>query len=165
VELQTSLKSLAESLELGITNFGLLAVRVARSISAVFGDGVLTSPSGDTGEQNLFGKAWSWVDYSGSIDQGVREGITYFDHPDNLSYPSKWHVRDDGWMGASICRDQPVMLTNQKSTTWRYLLHAHSGAVDLDKANEITSQFKARPQLIVRNKPKPHFHAVIERAS
>lgn len=163
VELQTSLRSQAESLELGVTNFGLLAVRVAKSISAVFGDGVLTGSSGEQTEQRLFGKAWSWIDYSGSIDQGVTEGITYFDHPENLTYPSKWHVRDDGWMGASICRDAPVMLANSHSTTWRYLLHAHAGPVDLDQTRAIAEAFAKRPRLAVQEDPRPHHEATIVR--
>ena len=37
LEIQTSMTSFADSLELGQTNFGLLAVRMAKSLSAVFG--------------------------------------------------------------------------------------------------------------------------------
>jgi hypothetical protein len=165
VELQTSLTSMAESLELGQTNFGLLAVRVAKSISAVFGDGVLTGANGQQTEKNLFGKSSPWIDYSGSIDVGITEGITYFDHPSNNSFPSKWHVRDDGWMGASVCRDGPVMLTRTKPITWRYLLHAHPGNVDLDAAADIAKRFHNRAKLDVRKSSKPHHTATIQRAS
>jgi hypothetical protein len=165
VEIQTSLTSIAESLELDQTNFGLLAVRVAKSISAVFGDGILTGASGQQTEKNLFGKSSPWIDYSGSIDAGTTEGITYFDHPDNNSFPSKWHVRDDGWMGASICRDRPVMLTRENPTTWRYLLHAHPGHVKLDSANEIAKQFHSRAKLVVQKSDKAHHHATIDRTS
>ena len=110
LELQCELSSVAESLELGQTNFGFLAVRVAGSISAVFGDGVLTGANGQQTESKLFGKPSAWIDYSGSVKPGVIEGITYFDHPSNPTFPSKWHVRDDGWMGASVCRDAPLLL-------------------------------------------------------
>ena len=41
VELQTTLTPVSETLELEQTNFGLLAVRVARSLSDAFGKGVL----------------------------------------------------------------------------------------------------------------------------
>lgn len=164
VELQTSLRSVAESLELGVTNFGLLAVRVARSISAVFGDGVLTGSSGEQTEKRLFGKPSSWIDYSGSVDQGVVEGITYFDHPSNETFPSKWHVRDDGWMGASICREQPVLLSKENARSWRYLLHAHRGPSDSDMTNEIATQFNRRPRLVVHADPRPHHEAIIERS-
>lgn len=165
LEIQTSLRSRTGSLELGVTNFGLLAVRVAKSISAVFGDGILTSAGGETSESRVFGKPWSWVDYSGSIDRGVHEGITYFDHPTNRTYPSKWHVRDDGWMSASVCMDQAVMLSPDHPVTWRYLLHAHAGLVDLDQADRVARQFADRPGLVVRSNPKPHHAATIDRVS
>jgi hypothetical protein len=164
VEIQTSLRSIAESLELGQTNFGLLAVRVAKSISAVFGDGVLTGADGRQTEKNLFGKPSPWIDYSGSVDTGIVEGITYFDHPENNSFPSKWHVRDDGWMGASVCRDGPLMLGREEPATWRYLLHAHGGHVDLAFASEIAERFQARKRFVVRKSDKPHHAATIQRS-
>jgi hypothetical protein len=164
LEIQTSLASVAASLELGQTNFGLLAVRVAKSISAVFGDGVITGADGSQTETQLFGQPSPWMDYSGSISPGVVEGITYFDHPDNNSYPSKWHVRDDGWMGASICRDAPVMLT-QAATWWRYLLHAHSGPINPQTAKTLATSFHELAPLHVERSTQPHFHATIRRMS
>ncbi|MCG8652382.1 MAG: PmoA family protein [Pirellulales bacterium] len=165
LEVQTSLTSFADSLELGQTNFGLFAVRVAKSISAAFGDGVLTGANGDQTEAKLFGKASPWMDYSGSVEVGVTEGITYFDHAQNGSYPSRWHVRDDGWMNASICRDAPVLLTRDRPTTWRYLLHAHAGGVNVQAAEKIARQFNARPLLVVGKGNRPHQRAAISRLS
>jgi hypothetical protein len=165
LEIQTSLRSVAESLELGQTNFGLLAVRVAKSISAVFGDGILTAADGQQTEAMLFGKESSWIDYSGGVDQGVVEGVSYFDHPSNTAYPSKWHVRDDGWMGASICRDAPVMLSRETPTTWRYLLHAHAGGADMLRAERIADRFHVSPKFVISNNPKPHHQASITRES
>ncbi|QDT10887.1 PmoA family protein [Planctomycetes bacterium K23_9] len=162
-EIQTSLKSVADSLELEQTNFGLLAVRVAKSISARFGNGVLTGSSGQSTEKLLFGKPSAWIDYSGSIDADVTEGITYFDHSSNPTYPSKWHVRDDGWMGASICRDAPVMLTKNDPLTLRYLLHAHAGAIDMTSANSIADRFNSSTSLRVGRGGKPHHRNSISR--
>ena len=163
VEIQTSLTSVAESLELEQTNFGLLAVRVAKSISAVFGDGLLTGGDGVQTEKHLFGKSSPWMDYSGTVDTGTIEGVTYFDHQQNASYPSKWHVRDDGWMGASVCRDGPVMLYRDQPTTWRYLLHAHAGPVDVEASNRLAKEFASRPPFIVKPAQKPHHEHQIER--
>ncbi|MFK8111331.1 MAG: PmoA family protein [Rubripirellula sp.] len=163
LELQTSLWSLADSLELGKTNFGLLAVRVAKSLSAVFGNGVLTGANGQTTEKSLFERTSPWIDYSGSIDKGVVEGITYFDHPDNGTFPSTWHVRDDGWMGASVCGDAPVMLTKDSPTTWRYLLHAHGGGADIQRSNQVARAFHAKPKLVVAKSIEPHHAAKIQR--
>lgn len=165
LEVQTSMKSVAQQLELGVTHFGLLAVRVAKAISAVFGTGQLTGSSGKTGEEQLFGQSLAWVDYSGEIKDGIQEGITYFDHPDNLTFPSKWHVRDDGWMGASVCRDKPVLLRNDTPTTWRYLLYVHSGSVDHDRTDQIAKSFSATSRLQIEENPRPHTMAVITRVS
>lgn len=54
VELQSRFVPTAASLEFAKTNFGFLAVRVAKSVSAFFGGGVLTSSAGVTGEKQLF---------------------------------------------------------------------------------------------------------------
>lgn len=163
LEIQTSLLSIAESLELGQTNFGLLAVRVAKAISGAFGDGIVTGANGQATEKNLFGKPSPWIDYSGSIDKGVTEGVTYFDHPSNFSFPSKWHVREDGWMGASICRDAPVMLRKDAPTTLRYLLHAHAGPVDMDRANEIANRFNSSKNFAISKGSIPHQRSTVIR--
>lgn len=163
VELQCELSSVAESLELGQTNFGLLAVRVAGSISAVFGDGVLTGANGQQTESKLFGKPSAWIDYSGSVKKGATEGITYFDHPSNPTFPSKWHVRDDGWMGASMCRDAPVLLTKTEPLILRYLLHAHAGAADHSRTTAVAKRFHASGPMSLIARPKPHHAAAIRR--
>jgi len=165
LELQTSLVSVAETLELGQTNFGLLAVRVAKEISATFGDGLLTGADGRQTEKNLFGKPSPWIDYSGSIDTDTVEGITYFDHRQNNSFPSKWHVRSDGWMGASVCRDGPVMLRRDRPTTWRYLLHAHAGRVDMDHADRVAKQFYSKPKFEIRKSERPGYQFSIIRGA
>src|SRR5262249_35280532 len=57
VELQSTFRPTADSLEFGKTNFGFLAVRVAKHISAHFGGGTLTNSDGAKGEPAIFGKA------------------------------------------------------------------------------------------------------------
>ena len=161
IELQATLTPVAETLELEQTNFGLLAVRVARSISAAFGQGVLTGANGKQTEARLFGQRSPWIDYSGPVenemtDRPTVEGITYFDHASNPGFPSKWHVRDDGWMGASICRDEPVLLRRERPVTWRYLLHAHRGDIEVDRADRVAQQFHQRNAWTVRPSKKTH---------
>jgi hypothetical protein len=141
VEIQTSLKPTAEMLELGKTNFGLLAVRVAKSISEHFGAGQLTNSEGATGEAAVFGKPARWMDYSGKVLADTVEGITYFDHPSNANYPAPWHVREDGWMSASLCMNGPRILKRSEPVTLRYLLHAHSGPANANRANELADKF------------------------
>jgi hypothetical protein len=68
-------------------------------------------------------------------------------------------------MGASICRDAPVMLTNDRPTTWRYLLHAHGGQVDASVADAIARRFNSTPEFVVGESDQPHHHSRITRKS
>jgi hypothetical protein len=165
VELQTTLRPLAESLEFGKTNFGFLAVRVAKNLSAHFGDGLITNSEGATGEPALFGKPARWMDYSGPVPRGGREGITYFDHPSNPGHPVHWHVRSDGWMGAAVCLEKAVTTTRKQPLVLRYLLHAHRGPVSTDRAGEVFRTFAATPRYEVVRVRVPHQQHAIQRAA
>lgn len=163
-----------EKVELGKTNFGFLAVRVAESLSAHFGGGRLTNSEGAEGEPAIFGKPARWVDYSGPVAVGqgperqtVIEGITYFDHPDNPRYPTRWHVREDGWMGASFCLEEGFALTADQGLRLRYLLLVHRDWQTAESAARIQDAFAKRPPLRVR-KGRPderHRQYVVERAT
>lgn len=159
-----------KTLKLEQTNFGFLAVRVAKSISDYFGHGELTNSEGAVGEPACFAQPARWMDYSGVVWVGtsearrsLREGITFFDHPSNTRYPTHWHVRQDGWMGAAyalaanseISRDQPLVL--------RYLLHAHSGEYAPERAARIAQQFAERPGFILQERPQPHIQYAVQR--
>lgn len=149
VDLQSTFLPRAASLEFGKSNFGFLAVRVAKGISAFFGGGHLTNSEGATGEPAIHERRAAWMDYSGpsGIANGdeVIEGITYFDHPANPGHPTHWHVRDDGWMGAAVCFAGPVTTTTKAPLGLRYRLHAHAGPVDPARAAEVARDFAARP--------------------
>lgn len=155
LELHTELTPRAEMLELGQTPFGLLAVRVAASISEHFGGGKITGARGDVGEPKNFGRPNAWVDYSGPNGR-FWEGITCFDHPRNIGFPNRWHVREDGWMGVSLTRTAPRLLTRSEPLRLRYLLHVHSGPVDPSDANATLQQFANRPFVGVRRSPARH---------
>jgi hypothetical protein len=165
VELQATFRPTAESLEFGKTNFGFLAVRVAKNLSAHFGGGTITNSDGATGEPAVFGKPARWVDYSGPVPAGGTEGVTYFDHPANPGHPTAWHVREDGWMGASVCLGGSVTTTRQRPLVLRYLLHAHRGPVAPDRAAEVQSEFAARPRFEVARARVKHTAYVIRRSA
>lgn len=162
--LDSTFRPRADQLEFQQTNFGFLAVRVARSISAHFGGGRLRGSNGLSGEAALFGTAAEWMDYSGPMPvvaadgrrTTVAEGITYFDHPDNPGHPARWHVRDDGWMGASACRDAPLLTTREQPLVLRYLLHVHRGEVDPDRAAAVARRWHTQPLLTVVKSMQPH---------
>jgi hypothetical protein len=156
LELQTTFTPQAEQLEFGQTNFGFLAVRVAKSLSAHFGGGQLVDSESRVGEPAIFGQQATWMDYSGPIVPNVVEGITYFDHPSNPGHPTHWHVREDGWMGASACFAAPRLITQQQPLTLRYLLHAHAGGAETARAAQTLAEFAARPALVLKKAPAKH---------
>jgi hypothetical protein len=145
LELHSTLRPKAESLEFGVSNFGFLAVRVAKHISEHFGGGQLTSSDGLRGEAAIFGQPARWMDYSAAAGGGEVEGITYFDHPANPRFPTHWHVREDGWMGASVCLKQPIETNRRDPLVLRYLLHAHRGPLSPVRAARLAEEFSARP--------------------
>ena len=163
-----------ESVSLDKTNFGLLAVRVSKTLSGYFGGGIITNSEGEVGEKNIFGKQARWMDYSGPVVVGVEEnrkvvseGITYFDHPDNPRYPTFWHVRQDGWMGASFGMQADYKIETANPLTLRYLLHAHSGVYETAKATSVHENFAKRSGFLIR-KPKTgesHRQFEVERIS
>jgi hypothetical protein len=144
LELQSTFRPVAQSLEFGQTNFGFLAVRVAKHVSAHFGGGELTDSEGRRGEPAIFGQQAVWMDYSGPAPQGGSEGITYIDHPGNPGHPTHWHVREDGWMGASVCMHAPRVTSKEAPLVLRYLLHVHRGDVDAARANKVAADFAQR---------------------
>ncbi len=172
IEIQTELRPPAgrESTTLGKSNFGLLAVRVAKSVSTHFGGGSLSDSEGRTGEKEIFGQTARWIDFSGPVAVGppggrhwIDAGVTYFDHPTNERHPSSWHVRDDGWMGASFCMHQVRTLTSREPLRLRYLLATHRGSHDPDRASRIFTDFSRRPGFVIVEKPAPHRAATVER--
>ena len=139
------------------TNFGLLAVRVSRTLSEYFGGGQISDSEGNVTEKQIFGKRARWMDYSGPVVVGrgetrhvVREGITWFDHPENPRYPSYWHVREDGWMGASFGMHEEQAINPRNPLVLRYLLYAHSGDYDSDGALRIQTEFARRGGFKIR---------------
>ena len=133
---------------------------MSKTLSAYFGGGQLTNSEGLVGEPKIFGTPARWMDYSGPVIAGsgdsrqlVNEGITFFDHPDNPRYPTHWHVREDGWMGASFGMKADRVITTDDPLTLRYLLHAHRGLYDQNKAEKTHREFAARRGFQIR---RPH---------
>lgn len=78
---------------------GTLSVRVNEQMEGRRG-GLITNAYGALTEDETWGKRAPWCDYSGEVD-GHRVGLAIFDHPDNLRYPTYWHVRDYGLFTAN----------------------------------------------------------------
>ena len=146
--------------------------QLANTVSGYFGGGRLTNHKGTETEANLHEKPALWMDYSGPVAVGrgpkrkiVEEGIAYFDHPDNLSYPTHWHVRQDGWMGAAPGMKREITISDQQPLTLRYLLHAHHGVLDSNHAQSVHNAFKNRGGFAIRNpnRDEPHRQYEVDR--
>jgi hypothetical protein len=169
LEVQAMFTPELDSLELGKTNFGFFAVRVAKSLSAHYGGGRLTNSNGAIGEKNIHQQVARWVDYSGPITRArdgsaVWEGITYFDHPTNPHQPTLWHVRDDGWMEASFNQSEPHILMKTSPLVLRYLLQAHRGELAPGRANKVSDHFARSPAYEVVPRPSP-FRYMLRRST
>jgi hypothetical protein len=120
----------AEPVVLGKTPFGVVGVRMAKTIGVADGGGLIRNSEGNVNEQGPDGVFWKrarWVDYSGPIAREAAEGITLLDHPSNPGHPAYFHVRNDGWMGASLTFDGPLTIPEGKTLRLRYGLLVHGG--------------------------------------
>ena len=159
IEIQLELQSPQGVVNLNQTNYGIIAVRVGASIAEHFGGGRLTNSNGQVTEANIFGRPSAYMDYSGPVrgTNGVQliNGITLHDHKNNPSYPSKWHVREDGWMGPSINRDAPIQITQSEALRLRYQLHIHDKWLDRKEAEKIHREFNlSKPWSITKSTHK-----------
>lgn len=174
LEIQSTFETVGGTVELMQTNFGIFAVRVAKSLSAAFGGGRLRCSEGRSGEPAIFEQSARWVDYSGPIEPekmplsatssqieaaqpaALQAGITYFDHPQNRSYPSRWHVRDDGWMTASICQQAGIVIDQTTPLMVRYQLDLHQDELNAERAERLATRFNQSPAWQVVPSTRPH---------
>ncbi len=133
---------------LGATAFGPIGVRVARSMGILDGGGRIRNSEGDEGEQGprgAFRKHARWVDYSGPIAPRTAEGLTLMDHPSNPRHPPAFHVRADGWMGASPTLDEPIEIRPGSPLRLRYGLFVHGGVPAPETIERRWRDFAALP--------------------
>ncbi len=130
-----------EPVTLGKTPFGFTAVRMAKSIGVNDGGGMIRNSEGAVNETNVFWKRARWMDYSGAIASNTIEGITFFDHPANPNHPSYFHVRNDGWMGASLTFDAARVIETNKPLQLRYGFYVHSGLQETNALEKRWNEF------------------------
>ncbi len=115
----------AEAITLGKTPFGFLGVRVAKTMGVHDGGGRVLNSEGQVNEPQVHWQHARWVDYSGQAVPGVINGISLFDHPANPNFPTVFHVRDDGWMGACLTYEESLEMRKAQPLKLWYRLHAH----------------------------------------
>jgi hypothetical protein len=120
---------------------GLLSIRVNPEMEGR-NKGLIRNSFGGEGEVECWGKRSFWCDYSGEIE-GIRCGISVFDWPYNLRYPTYWHVRDYGLFSANFFglsdfyNDKKIsgtyILPYKEELKLFYRIYIHSG--DCEEAN------------------------------
>ena len=131
---------------LGKTNFGPIGVRMAKTIGVHDGGGTIRNSEGAVNEPQVHEKPARWVDYSGPITPTAREGITLFDHPQNPTHPTVFHVRDDGWMGAALNFSAARTIEPGQPLKLRYGLWVHAGVPTIATIDKQFAAFAKEPR-------------------
>lgn len=123
--------------------------------STVGGKGGIITTANGQGEKNVWGKPSPWCDYSGPVTGAGTRGVAFFDHPDNLRHPVRWHVRGYGLMGANYfgLKDfEPNAgqrgdwtLENGTSQVFRYRVLVHSGGAGEVKVADRYANYATPP--------------------
>jgi hypothetical protein len=142
-------KAVNQVVTLGKTPFGMIGVRMAKTIGVHDGGGTIRNSEGAVNEKEIFWKPARWVDYSGAITNGKVEGIALFDHPDNPNFPTYFHVRNDGWMGASMTFAGPRDIHPNEPLRLRYGLYVHS---DIKSPDVIGAKWKQFAEMRLNKK-------------
>jgi hypothetical protein len=143
IDLQLQAKN--EPVTLGKSNFGLISVRMAKTIGVHDGGGRIRNAAGAVNEKEVFGQQSPWVDYSGPITATATNGATLFDHPANPNHPTRYHVRDDGWMCASLTFDEPRTIAAGQSLQVRYAVYVHDEMPSVQALQKRWEEFAKQP--------------------
>lgn len=130
-----------EPVVLGKTPFGIIGVRMAKTIGVHDGGGRILNAEGRVNEKAVFRRPAKWVDYSGPVKRKTAGGIALMDHPANVNHPAPFHVRGDGWMGACLTLDEPLTITPGKPLRLRYGLWVHGGVPAREAVEKQWKQF------------------------
>ncbi len=133
--------------------FGLIGVRMAKTIGVHDGGGRILNSEGALDEDAVFRKPARWVDYSGPVTSNSTGGITLFDHPSNPGHPAPFHVRNDGWMGICLSLDAAVIVPPGKPLRLRYGLWMHDGMPTGATVEPVWQHFSNLP--VTKSPPGP----------
>lgn len=148
---EVELRATEGDLLLGDTKEGLMSCRVATSLAADNG-GVLVNSEGQSG-----GEAWGqparWVDSSGPLG-GETIGVAILDAPDSYGFPTHWHARTYGLVGANpfglsqflgAGHDGSYTVANGTATPFRYRWVLHRGDATAARIDELWTAWGAPP--------------------
>ena len=147
IDLQFTCK---DEVTFGKTPFGLVGVRMAKTIGVNDGGGTIRNSEGQVNEKEIFWKPAKWCDYSGPISKDAKEGITLMDHPENPNHPTVFHVRSDGWMGSSFTFSEDRTLKPGETLRLKYALYVHADDFPRER---IEKQWKAFSEIKLMDLP------------
>ena len=140
---------------------GLVAVRMSHLMTKRAAE--ITNSHGDTGEPKCWGKPSPWCDYSADIEGFGYRGITVFDNPGNLRYPTSWHVRGYGLMGANafgysyfgekphnkglVPENGDYKFKKDEVLSFNYRVYVHSGDVEEAKVADRFADYATPPKV------------------
>lgn len=148
-----------EGIHIGDTKeSGTLSVRMATVLHEKGGTGTIVNAYGGLHEAENWGKPSPWVDYSGEID-GTKLGLAIFDSPDNLRFPTTWHVRSYGlftancWGYSYFTGDQSkrgdYVMPRGDSINFVYRVYVHGGDTVEAKVGDRWFDFAYPPKVSV----------------
>ena len=128
---------------------GMVSLRMNDDLREVGGSGTITNSEGGVGAGETWGKAAAWCDYSGALEGFGTVGVTVMDHPTSFRYPTHWHVRDYGLMGANAFghsyfygkesgKNGDHLLKSGDALTFSYRVYVHAGDV---KESDVKGQY------------------------
>ncbi|HOJ32120.1 MAG TPA: PmoA family protein [Candidatus Hydrogenedentes bacterium] len=138
---------------------GLVSVRMRDDLTEKFGKGVITNAEGKSGMAACWGKPSPWCDYSGPLEGVGVVGIALFDHPSNFRYPTCWHVRDYGLMGANCFgyaaftakdpepKNGDYTLPAGQKLVFKYRVYVHTGDVTEARVADRYADFATPPEV------------------
>ncbi|MBI2423582.1 MAG: PmoA family protein [Candidatus Hydrogenedentes bacterium] len=145
---------------------GIVAVRMRPELSGA--NAHITNALGDKGEETCWGKPSPWCDYSGELPGHGWRGLTVFDNPANLRYPSSWHVRNYGLMGANAfgysyflekeynkgllpAENGDLIIKEGATQVFKYRVYVHSGDVEKAKVADRYTDYITPPKVSWEN--------------
>lgn len=133
---------------------GILSVRVA-TVLDVPRTGTITNSYNGINEEETWGKAAHWCDYSGLVE-GKPVGIALCDHPHSFRYPTHWHVRNYGLMTANPfgysyytdgVKNGSHTLEKWETLEFHYRLILHTGEAQTAQINDHYLAYVSPPKI------------------
>ena len=137
---------------------GILALRVATAMDVPKG-GKIQNSVGGIGEAECWGKQADWCDYSGVVE-GKSVGAAILHHPDSATFPSYWHVRNYGLMGANPwglsefkgkAYNGSFTLEKGKFLSFKYRLLVHAGDANTGNVAKYYLDYAIPPKIATFN--------------